>query len=47
MGKLVAWNSHIEGTQKGASEQILVVVGIGPTLDVAHAGTIALLFDKE
>lgn len=39
--------SHVERTQKGTSEQILIVAGIGPTLDVAHTGTIIRLLDKE
>jgi len=33
-------NDHIERAQKGASEQILLVVGISPTLDVAYAGAV-------
>ena len=46
-GEQVIWDAHIYRTQKGASEQILVVVGINPTLDVAHTGTVAQFLDKE
>ena len=47
MEKRVTWDSHIERTQEGTSEQILVVIGISPTLDVAHTGAIILLLDEE
>lgn len=41
------WDSHIEGTQEGASEQILLIVGISPTLDVAHTGTVVEFLNEE
>lgn len=48
MDRCVIGDSHIERTQKGTSKQILgVVVGIGPTLDIAHTGTIAQVLDKD
>lgn len=39
--------SHIERAQKSTSEQILVVVGISPTLNIAHTGTVIQFLDKE
>ena len=45
--KHVVRDSHIERTHKGASEQILLVTSISPTLDVAHTGTIILLLNEE
>ena len=40
-------DSHIERAQKSASEYILLVIGISPTLDVAYTGTIILLVNEE
>ena len=40
-------DSHIERAQKGTPEQILVVVGISPTLNIAHTGTVIQFLDKE
>jgi hypothetical protein len=41
------WNSHVERTQKRAPEQILVIVRISPTLNVANAGTIIQFLDEK
>ena len=40
-------SSHVEGAQKGASEQILVVTCISPTLNVAHTGAVIQFLDEE
>jgi hypothetical protein len=45
--KRAMWDSHIERAQKGTSEHIFLVVGISPTLDVAHTGTIVQFLDEE
>jgi hypothetical protein len=45
--RVVTRDSHVERTQKSASEQILPVIGIGPTLDVAHTGTIILPVNED
>ena len=41
------WDPHIERAQKSASEYVLLVIYISPTLDVAHTGTIILFLDEE
>jgi len=40
-------DDDIERTQKGASEQILLVVGISPALNVACTGPITQFLDEE
>lgn len=41
------WDSHIEGAQESASEQVLIVTSVGPTANVARTRAIAQLLNEE